>query len=160
MSTKAKTKVEAAGFPERLVEACGTSEPARIGRMLEVSYQTAKNYLEGRLPAAEVLITIAASTGVSLNWLLTGQGPKHTHAEPATESQPPERRLQNKWALRRGDLELAIRAPEEVSVAVDAGILQTLSEALEQIQSRPQMPQTGEAAATPSKRSNKAKTDK
>jgi hypothetical protein len=63
-------------FGERFAEACGTAEPARIQRLLNVSYQAAKNYLHGRMPDARVLITIAERTPYSIHWLLTGQGDK------------------------------------------------------------------------------------
>ncbi len=66
-------------FSKRFVEICGTSRPAEIQRMLDISYQTAKNYLEGRLPSAEVLVTICERTPYSLNWLLTGRGNKFAH---------------------------------------------------------------------------------
>lgn len=60
----------------RLIEVCGTSEPAKIQRLLDISYQAAKNYLQGRLPDAYVLRTIAQRTPYSINWLLTGEGEK------------------------------------------------------------------------------------
>ena len=63
-------------FVERFVEVCGTSEPAKIQRLLDISYQAAKNYLQGRLPDSYVLRTIAQRTPYSINWLLTGEGEK------------------------------------------------------------------------------------
>lgn len=63
-------------FIERLTEVCGTSEPAKIQRLLDISYQAAKNYLQGRLPDSYVLRTIAERTPYSINWLLTGSGEK------------------------------------------------------------------------------------
>jgi hypothetical protein len=63
-------------FIERFVEICGTSEPAKIQRLLDISYQAAKNYLQGRLPDSYVLRTIAQRTPYSINWLLTGEGEK------------------------------------------------------------------------------------
>ncbi len=74
-------------FVARFVEACGTNEPARIQRLLNISYQTAKNYLLGRLPQADVLITIAERTSCSLDWLLTGRGKKIIE-RGATEDTP------------------------------------------------------------------------
>ena len=70
---QAKQNIE---FIDRFVEACGTSQPARIQRLLNISYQTAKNYLNGRLPNAETLITIGMRTSCSIDWLLTGRGKK------------------------------------------------------------------------------------
>lgn len=63
-------------FITRFVEVCGTSEPAKIQRLLNISYQAAKNYLRGRLPDAAVLRTIAERTPYSIHWLLTGHGEK------------------------------------------------------------------------------------
>ena len=63
-------------FVERFVEVCGTSEPAKIQRLLDISYQAAKNYLQGRLPDSYVLRTIAQRTPYSINWILTGEGEK------------------------------------------------------------------------------------
>ena len=63
-------------FVTRFIEACGTSEPAKIQRLLNISYQTAKNYLQGRLPQSDVLISISQHTSCSIDWLLTGRGKK------------------------------------------------------------------------------------
>jgi len=63
-------------FITRFVEVCGTSEPAKIQRLLNISYQAAKNYLGGRLPDPLVLRTIAQRTPYSIHWLLTGHGEK------------------------------------------------------------------------------------
>ena len=63
-------------FTGRLVEVCGTSEPAKIQRLLDISYQAAKNYLQGRMPDSNVLLTIANRTPYSIHWLLTGEGEK------------------------------------------------------------------------------------
>jgi hypothetical protein len=79
-------------FIGRFVEVCGTSEPAKIQRLLDISYQAAKNYLQGRLPDSYVLRTIAERTPYSINWLLTGKGeklvPQTIHEDtPLTASQ-------------------------------------------------------------------------
>lgn len=76
MSTINSTIIEGPDFPARLAEACGTDEPAKIARLIEVNYQSAKNYLKGRLPEPEVLIKIGRKTGYSIHWLLTGEGSK------------------------------------------------------------------------------------
>ena len=70
-------------FIERFTEVCGTSEPAKIQRLLDISYQAAKNYLQGRLPDSYVLRTIAERTPYSINWLLTGKGDRYvsSHVE-------------------------------------------------------------------------------
>ena len=69
-------EIEKNRFVERFVEICGTSEPARVQRLLNISYQAAKNYLLGRLPDATVLKAIAEKTPYSIHWLLTGNGEK------------------------------------------------------------------------------------
>ena len=66
-------------FIARFVEACGTSEAAKVQRLLNIPYQTAKNYLGGRLPQADMLITISQRTSCSIDWLLTGRGKKFTN---------------------------------------------------------------------------------
>ena len=74
-------------FINRFIEVCGTSEPAKIQRLLDISYQAAKNYLQGRLPDSYVLRTIALRTPYSINWLLTGVGEKLVSA-PDDEGTP------------------------------------------------------------------------
>ena len=74
-STKQKLSLTT-DFAVRFAEACGTTEAARIQRLLNISYQAAKNYLSGRLPDARVLITISERTPYSIHWLLTGEGEK------------------------------------------------------------------------------------
>lgn len=76
MSSGKEKVSNSADFAVRFAEACGTTEPARIQRLLNISYQAAKNYLTGRLPDARVLITIAERTPYSIHWLLTGDGEK------------------------------------------------------------------------------------
>lgn len=73
-------------FPLRFVEACGTSEPARIQRLLDVSYQAARNYLNGRLPEPRVLIKLAQNSPYSLHWLLTGTGEKFVRTTPEEDT--------------------------------------------------------------------------
>ena len=73
-------------FVERLIEACGTSNPTRIQRLLDISHQAARNYLEGRFPHTDVLITIAERTSYSIDWLLTGRGKKFLHGHVSTDT--------------------------------------------------------------------------
>jgi hypothetical protein len=68
-------------FIQRFVEACGSNEPSKVQRLLNISYQTAKNYLHGRMPDSSVLQKIASRTPYSIHWLLTGQGEKFVFAE-------------------------------------------------------------------------------
>lgn len=68
--------IKQSDFVSRFVEICETSEPAKIQRLLNISYQTAKNYLQGRIPQSDVLISISQKTSCSIDWLLTGRGKK------------------------------------------------------------------------------------
>ena len=78
MSSKKSKNSENFSYKERFIEVCGSSQPKEIARLLNISYQAAKNYLQGRLPDSKVLITISEKTPYSLNWLLTGEGDKFT----------------------------------------------------------------------------------
>jgi transcriptional regulator with XRE-family HTH domain len=58
---------------------------ATIARRLGIPHATVSNYYKsGRLPAPDVLIKIAAETGVSLNWLLLGTGDMYAGTRPPT----------------------------------------------------------------------------
>jgi len=52
-----------------------------------ISPSTFLNYLNGRMPSAESLIAICETYGVSITWILTGQGDKLV----ARSDQPPDR---------------------------------------------------------------------
>ena len=77
MSRRLSTVSENSHFVARFVEACGSDEPAEIQRLLEISYQAAKNYLNGRVPEPSILIEISKKTDHSIHWLLTGEGNKY-----------------------------------------------------------------------------------
>jgi len=74
------------GFAERFAEVCGTGRAAKIQRSLNISYQSAKNYLNGRLPRPEILLLISDRTGCSIDWLLTGRGKKFLGDAPAADT--------------------------------------------------------------------------
>jgi hypothetical protein len=76
MSSPDQRIIKKIAFVNRLIEACGTEEPAEIQRLLNISYQAAKNYLAGRYPSTEILMVISERTGCSIHWLLTGKGEK------------------------------------------------------------------------------------
>jgi len=63
-------------YIERLIEICGTKQPNELAQILDISYQAARNYLNGRLPDASVLLKISERTSYSIHWLLTGEGEK------------------------------------------------------------------------------------
>ena len=92
-------------FAARFAEVCGTSEPARIQRLLNISYQSAKNYLNGRLPDPRVLITIAERTPYSLHWLLTGTGEKFSIISGSEDTLPLARQIS---ALIKREVEEAV----------------------------------------------------
>lgn len=73
-------------FVARFIEACGASKAARIQRLLNIPYQTAKNYLNGRLPNPEMLILIGRRTSCSIDWLLTGRGKKFVDDRPPQDT--------------------------------------------------------------------------
>lgn len=77
MSSKKIVKDENSDFVNRFIEICGSSQPAQVAQLLNISYQGAKNYLEGRLPDSYTLIAISEKTGCSIDWLLTGKGKKN-----------------------------------------------------------------------------------
>ena len=73
-------------FVSRFTEVCGTSQPAKIAQLLNISYQAAKNYLQGRLPDSTVLKTLAETTPYSINWLLTGKGKKFIEDDASADT--------------------------------------------------------------------------
>ena len=85
-------------FIARFIEACGTSEPAKIQRLLDISYQTAKNYLHGRLPHSDILILISNRTSYSIDWLLTGRGGKIIDGASAQDT-----------TIHTGQIEVSVR---------------------------------------------------
>jgi AcrR family transcriptional regulator len=57
-------------FVERLNKTFEGATMAVVAKRLGIPHATVRNYYHGRLPAPE----IAATTGISLNWLLLGRG--------------------------------------------------------------------------------------
>lgn len=70
------------GFRARLNKVFNYASMAEVARKLKIPHATVRNYYQGRLPATEVLIKIANETGVSLNWLLIGQGDMYGGERP------------------------------------------------------------------------------
>ncbi len=68
------------GFGQRLREAFKGAINAEIARKLGITEAGAKNYLDGRIPPADMLIVIRGLTGCSVDWLLTGEGAKWTNS--------------------------------------------------------------------------------
>ena len=86
MSSTKLTDQEIFAFIGRFREVCDSSQPAEIARSLNISYQAAKNYLNGRLPDPTVLLAIAEKTRYSVHWLLTGEGEKFVETSPAEDT--------------------------------------------------------------------------
>lgn len=88
MSSKNSSISEKNSFVERFIEVCGTSQAVEITQLLNISYQAAKNYLQGRFPETKVLKTISEKTPYSINWLLTGEGEKFVRPPAAEDTAP------------------------------------------------------------------------
>ena len=62
----------------RIVEAFNYQPDLEIAFLLKSNCRTVKSITEGEeLPGTEMLLTIHKTTGVSIHWLLTGEGAKH-----------------------------------------------------------------------------------
>lgn len=88
MSSRNLTETENISFVDRFVEICGSSQPADIARLFNISYQAAKNYLNGRLPDSNVLLAISKQTPYSIHWLLTGLGKKFVETSIQQDTLP------------------------------------------------------------------------
>lgn len=117
MSSKHLGQNEKEKFVSRFVEACGSDQPGKVAQLLNVSYQAARNYLDGRLPDAKVLRSIAENTPYSINWLLTGEGEKF-----AVNSARPAESLMN------DSMREAVR---QVCLEVFADILRSVEQSIE-----------------------------
>ncbi|MFM9905676.1 MAG: helix-turn-helix domain-containing protein [Pyrinomonadaceae bacterium] len=70
-------------FIARLNKTFDGATMAEVARRLKIPHATVRNYYkEARLPAPEVLMKIAAESGVSLNWLLLGTGDMYGNQRP------------------------------------------------------------------------------
>jgi hypothetical protein len=87
MSREKLTIVEKSAITQRFIEVCGSEEPVFIKQLLKISYQAARNYVNGRLPTTEILVAIAEYTPYSIHWLLTGQGDKFVGARRVEDTQ-------------------------------------------------------------------------
>lgn len=85
---------EKTDFIRRFIEICGTSKPAEVARLLNIPYQSAKNYLNGRVPNAAALVSLSEITSCSIDWLLTGRGKKFPDDARSTDTPLPVRQLE------------------------------------------------------------------
>ena len=72
---------DSAGLGERIkalrMEVCGPRGRAEFARLIGLSPSTFHYYEKGRVPPVPVLVRISRQAGVSIQWLLTGYGPKY-----------------------------------------------------------------------------------
>jgi len=68
------------------LERCGPRGRAEFARMVGLNPSTYHYYEKGRIPPVPVLVRLSRCTGVSLQWLLTGDGPKYV--APTGDDQP------------------------------------------------------------------------
>jgi hypothetical protein len=68
----------------RIVEAFNYHPDSEIAFLLKTNSKTVKSFTEGEeLPATQILLSIHKITGVSIHWLLTGEGTKRAvHETP------------------------------------------------------------------------------
>lgn len=68
----------------RIVEAFDFQPDTEIAFILGTSCKAVKLFTEGKkLPSSKMLLRIHKTTGVSIHWLLTGEGAKYPVAVPA-----------------------------------------------------------------------------
>lgn len=68
-------------FVDRLKGLIGSDSVTAFSRKVEIGNTTIQNYLEGSLPRIDKAAQIAAKTGVSLEWLITGESERDSTAE-------------------------------------------------------------------------------
>ncbi len=74
-------------LPQRILELKGNQTTASFSRFLGVGISTLHNYEKGRTPPLEFLLLLAQKTGVSLQWLLTGEGARYREEQPLAGTQ-------------------------------------------------------------------------
>jgi phage repressor protein C with HTH and peptisase S24 domain len=77
------------GFWQRLQEAFRGKKPPQIASELGIQKQAVYKWRDGNLPGLDTLLTIRKTTGCSLDWLLTGEGPRYiVDIDASSEGQP------------------------------------------------------------------------
>lgn len=66
-----------ATISDRLREIIGQGSVHAFAKRCEVSGTAMRQYLEGSIPSADKAARIASQSGVNLQWLVTGEGPKY-----------------------------------------------------------------------------------
>lgn len=77
----------------RIRELVGTEwgDEGRYAEKVSVPQATLNRYLNGRVPPIEFLWIVAQKEGLSIDWLLTGKGPKFLPQEPGKKKRPATR---------------------------------------------------------------------
>lgn len=65
-----------AAFWERVVEAFQTDKIPEIAKKMSLTYYAVRMWKLGRMPGLEALLKISDMTDSSVQWLVTGEGPK------------------------------------------------------------------------------------
>lgn len=73
------------GITGRLHELMGEEGPAAFARKCGIPDSSMRQYLKGSIPGADKAAQIADRNGVTLQWLITGEGPQF----PAAAGAPP-----------------------------------------------------------------------
>ncbi len=93
--------------------------PTAVARHLQMHLGTLNNYLGGRDMKASALVALARGTGVTLEWLATGEGPM----KPGQHENPPETAPQRPLSLWRDThmdtLIAAYRSAVQTLIAAD-----------------------------------------
>lgn len=110
-----KLKKQKSTFWERLQDAFFGANAPEIAKKLDLEKQAVYKWRE-RLPGLETLIAISETTGCSLHWLVTGEGPQTIDTaytgtplfriEPEPELEPVAFSVEEKAAIRREVLEV------------------------------------------------------
>lgn len=87
-------KVNASSFGERLREAFGGVSNKDIAERIGVGKSAVTNYIEGRIPSADMLAKISELTNYSIHWLITGEGSKFVDWKTEAELSEREREHQ------------------------------------------------------------------
>ena len=76
--SKEETQRIKTDIARRIIEAFGYQPNSEIAFLLKTTTTTIKSFIEGEeFPPAEILLSIHKITGVSIHWLLTGEGAKN-----------------------------------------------------------------------------------
>jgi transcriptional regulator with XRE-family HTH domain len=98
LSSEKETDVSFSERLLRLISEKANGKPARFAKKAGISHTAMFNYVEGRLPAPDILVRIRDTYGVNVDWLLTGKGEPYSvpvegrSEEPAFEYNLPGER--------------------------------------------------------------------